>query len=153
MRKMITVEGRILINSNKEHVWNFTQDIGNRKLWDNSVIDCQLIQRKPKKVIWVKMKGGIQSFLNYKLCDKPNKTSLKMYNTQSFLVKGGGGSWQYKEKEGKTEWVQTNTIEFKSKLAFLLLGWVIKRIFKKNTDIAMTKAKQLIENGTMHFNT
>ena len=144
MRRMITIQEKILIQSNKEHVWGFTQDFEKRKLWDKSILDYQIVQESPK-VIWVKMKGGIKCLLEYKLCDKPNKTSLKMSHTRSLLVKGGGGSWQYTEKKGNIEWVQVNTIELRNRWIFHLFGWLIGKKIQKDTEVAMKRAKLLIE--------
>jgi len=150
MRKMITIRESILIKACKEEVWDFTQDFGSRKLWDDSIIDFKIVQKKPVKTIWVKMKGGVNTILDYKLCDKANKTSLKMRQTQSILIKGGGGSWKYTEIDGWTKWEQSNTLELKYGYTFLLFGWLIKRKLRANTMSAMKKAKSLIEKKTEH---
>ena len=144
---MITVQKSISITSSKEKVWSFTQDFSNRTLWDHTLIEYKIIQRKPKKSIWIRMKGGIQTTLNYKLCDKANKTSLKMDNTQSLIVKGGGGSWKYTESEGITTWIQTNTIELRHRVVYLIFGPMIKILMEYHTGRAMRRAKSLMEKA------
>ena len=147
MRKAITIQESISINSNKEEVWNFTQNFENRKLWDKSILEYEVLEKKPTRVIWIKNKGGIRTKLKYKLYDKPHKTSLKMCETQSLLLRGGGGSWKYIEKDGMTEWIQTNTVIIKNDIVFFLLGWLIKKELKKSTKNSMKRAKILIEKN------
>ena len=145
MRKIITITESIIINSNKLKVWNFTQDFNKRNLWDKTILEYKIISKKPRKLVWLKMKGGIVTTLKYKLCDKPNKTSLKMHDTKSLLIKGGGGSWKYSEKDGKTIWVQTNSLEIKFEILYFLFGWLIKKELARNTKKAMQNARILIE--------
>lgn len=149
MRKIVSIRESILIDSSKESVWEFTQNTANRKFWDQTVLDCKVLETKPMKLIWLKMKGGVQTFLRYKWCDKPHKTSLKMCETKSLLFSGGGGSWTYTTMAGKTKWTQTNAVEFKSSILFFLLGWLIKKVLSRNTKVAMNRAKYLIENGLL----
>ncbi len=146
MRKLITVQSSILIHSPREVVWAFTQDFSKRQLWDQSILDFKVLAKRPEKSIWLRMKGGIQTRLIYKLCDRPNKTSLKMSETKSLLIKGGGGSWKYSEEKGMTTWVQTNSIEFKNATIFLLFGRIMKYLLLKDTQKSMGRAKLLIES-------
>ncbi|MBO6515592.1 MAG: SRPBCC family protein [Bacteroidia bacterium] len=147
MRKMVTVHESIRIRSSKERVWNFTQNFDNRKVWDKSILAHNVIQKRPSKTIWVKMKGGIQSTLKYKLCDRLNRTSLQMVDTKSLWIKGGGGSWKYAQNGDWTTWEQTNTLELRTPLLYVLLGWFTKQMLKRNTRIGMKRAKTLIETG------
>lgn len=145
MNFSITTKGTILIKADRETVWNFTQDPKLRSVWDRSVTKCEMQQKRPHKIIHLRMLGGILTNLTYKLCRKPIKTSLKLTETKSWLFKGGGGSWMYNELNGQTEWTQINTLIFKNRFAHWLLSKPTHFIFKKMTEKSMQNAKKLIE--------
>nr|WP_321235300.1 hypothetical protein [uncultured Psychroserpens sp.] len=147
MNKSITIKDAILINAEKSVVWNFTQDFSKRQTWDKSIIDLNILQLKPFKIIELKSVGGIITKLSYKLCRKPDKTTLKMVDTQSLLIKGGGGSWSYFSVNSKTQWTQVNTLIFKNKLLYILFGWFVKAKLKRITKASMLKAKMIIESN------
>ncbi|MDT7832324.1 SRPBCC family protein [Flavobacteriaceae bacterium S356] len=147
MNFSITIKDTIRINADRETVWNFTQDPSLRSVWDRTVTKCELQQKRPQKVLRLKMLGGILTDLTYKLCRKPIKTSLKLTETRSWLFKGGGGSWKYHEFDGHTEWVQTNTLVFRHRLMYWLFSKPIYLILEKMTARSMRDAKKLIENN------
>jgi hypothetical protein len=108
-----------------------------------------MIQKRPYKLVQLKMKGGLKTNLKYKLCSKPIKTSLKMTNTKSFLFSGGGGSWTYKVVDESVEWTQVNTLVVKNSILHWCFRTLIKNIMQKQTRSAMFNAKKLIETNEM----
>jgi polyketide cyclase/dehydrase/lipid transport protein len=127
-------------------VWDFTQDFSKRTLWDNSMIECRLISDFPERKAFIKAKGGMTATLEYKLFDRPFKTSLRMTNINSPLVADGGGSWTYeKQNDGKTLWTQTNSISLKNSFIGKVLKRFVEKGLKRNTIESMEKAKHILE--------
>lgn len=145
MKNTITISQSIYIEATPEVVWNYTQDFNNRMHWDTTIITIEILKNSSPKEVKIKSKGGLQTTLVYKQEHKPNKTSLAMKNTKSIFIKGGGGSWKYQEKDSGTLWQQTNSIILKNSSVHFFLGKYIKKIFEKETQKAMHKAKQIIE--------
>ena len=147
MKNAITVSQSLTIEAPQETVWSFTQNFDHRPVWDKSILASKMLQKKPFKLVRLKMKGGLQTDLKYKLCRRPLKTSLIMTNTKSVLFSGGGGSWVYKDVGDAVEWIQTNTLIVKYKLVYWCFGKLIKQLMQKQTKIAMHKAKLLVEQN------
>ncbi|EDP70732.1 hypothetical protein FBALC1_08233 [Flavobacteriales bacterium ALC-1] len=145
--RTITVKNAIHIKSTKENVWNFTQNFDNRKTWDKSILECQVLQKKPFKLIWIKTIGGIKAKLKYKICDKANKTTLKLIDVKSFIIKSGGGSWKYETENNQTKWTQVNSLVFKNRFWFLVLGSILRKKLEVNTKKSMKIAKTIIEKN------
>lgn len=142
----ITINQSITIQANCELVWDYTQDFNKRKLWDKSVIDLKILQLKPFKLIRIKTVGGIITTLKYKLCRKYEITTLKMENTKSLIIKGGGGSWRYEKDNLGTKWTQINSLTFKNIFLYKLFGKFLRQELLKNTIDSMHKVKEQIEN-------
>ncbi|MEP7168481.1 MAG: SRPBCC family protein [Bacteroidota bacterium] len=104
----ITVQHSIVVNKSCEEVFDFTQDFSKRMLWDKSIVDCKLISETSVRTAFIKAKGGMTANLEYKLFERPHKTSLRMTNINSSLVIDGGGSWTYEDQNGKNNFVDTN---------------------------------------------
>lgn len=83
--------------------------------------------------------------LHYKLDERPYKTSLAMFNTQSPFISCGGGYWHYETKDNGTLWTQANSLILKHSLLTALLSPLIKWMLKTNTQKAMLRAKLMIE--------
>lgn len=142
----ITVTQSILINKPVHEVFDFTQDFSKRKLWDKSIIDCRLISENPIHTAFIKVKGGMTANLEYKLFERPHKTSLRMTNISSSLVADGGGSWTYeKQTDETTLWTQTNTLSIKINFITKVLKFFVERSLKRNTFESMKNAKALLE--------
>ena len=147
----ITVKNSIYIKSSKENVWDFTQNFDNRKSWDKSIMECQVLQKKPFKLISIKTIGGIKAKLKYKFCNRANMTTLKLVDVQSIIVKGGGGSWKYEIEDTNTKWTQVNSLIFKNKFWYLILGKILKNRLEFYTQKSMRTAKTLIENNRIKY--
>ena len=139
------IKQSIFINKSKEEVWNFTQDYNNRPNWDNSVIEATVIQSLPNRIVKLKMKGNTIMTFEYKLDDKPNKTSLVARKIKSPLIEKAGGSWSYEDLKGGTLWKQTNSIEIKDKFFLRLVKPFLKTFIQLQTRQAMTRAKKMLE--------
>lgn len=126
-------------------VWDFTQDYDLRADWDKSVKEAKVIKGRPGKIVLIKSFGNQHVLFKYKQEKRPEKTSLAILETNSFWLKGGGGSWIYLPKDGGTNWTQTNTIILrKGMLGAFALSFIFQ-LFKWNTERAMKRAKKIIE--------
>lgn len=143
----ITVKEVILIASSQQATWDFTQNFENRKSWDKSILEFKLLQKRPFKLIWFRAVGGITAKLKYKLCDKPNKTTLKLLDIKSPIIKGGGGSWKYETVNDRTQWTQVNSLTLKNRFWFLVFGGLIKNRLRNSTLKSMRTAKAIIEKN------
>jgi hypothetical protein len=143
----ITVKHTIFIKKEIDQVWDFTQDYEKRSLWDPSIVEAKIIQTEPHRLVWIKGKWGLETQLKYKAERKPNKTSLAMVNTTSYFLEGGGGSWTYVKLDSGTEWTQTNSLILKKGILASLLKPIIRSLLIRDTQLAMRKAKALIENA------
>lgn len=142
----ITVQHSIIINRTCEEVFDFTQDFSKRILWDKSIIEYKIVSDLPQRRIFIKSKGGITTVLEYKLFNRPGKTSLRMTEINSSIVTDGGGSWMYeKQSNGSTLWTQTNTLSLKNSLIGKFLKNFVENSLRKNTIKAMQKAKEILE--------
>ena len=141
----VTVQESVVIAAPPERVWDYTQDWTRRPEWDSSVIAAEVIAQDPRevRVQW----RGFANTIRYKLYDRPRRTSLAMTDGSSWLVLGGGGSWEYAPRDGGTEFRQTNTIAIRGGLVGLLLGWLVRWQLAKGTRAALAKAKSIIERG------
>lgn len=135
-----------MINASVEKVWDFTQDWKRRTEWDDSVDGVMEIREEAQKFVRAKFKGGMTFDVLYKASERPKYTSLTMIGTHSALITGGGGSWVYKSHQGKTEWVQNNTIILQDGLFGKLIAPIVRIFLKWSTLKSMAKAKALLES-------
>jgi hypothetical protein len=142
----ITVQHSIIINKSCEEVFDYTQDFTKRRLWDKSIVDCKLISETPFRNVFIKVKGGMTANLEYKLYERPHKTSLRMINISSPLVIDGGGSWTYEYQNGGiTLWTQINTLSLKTSFIGKMLKSFVEKGLKRNTINSMETAKHILE--------
>ena len=135
----------ILINKNREAVWDFTQDYSRRHLWDKSVWKAEETMEGNNRVARLAMKGKTTMTFVYKLDDRPNKTTLVAREIKSPLVTAAGGSWSYTENSGGTLWEQTNSITIRNTFFTRLLFSFIKKMFNARMKQSMNLAKKIIE--------
>ena len=145
MRNKITIRNSIFVNRPPDEVWDFTQDYKLRTSWDKTVKEAKIIQEEPSRKVWIKTTGDEEVLFKYKLERRPEKTSLVMMESNSYWFKGGGGSWVYYEKNGGTNWVQTNTVVLRKGLLGRLAKPLVAILLKWNTGQAMKRAKKIIE--------
>ena len=146
MINKVTIKESIFISKSRELVWDYTQNYNNRSKWDFSVTDFEMIQETPNRIVKIKSPGKMESIFEYKLEERPTRTSLSMKNSNKSFLIGGGGSWHYEDKDGGTIWTQTNTMVLKDNLLFRILNPVFAFGLKYNTQKALKKAKKIIED-------
>ena len=141
----INIKHSIFIKRSPEQVWDYTQNYDNRKKWDKTVVKAEVLQTKPKRMVKLKMKGSTTMTLEYKLEQRPNKTSLQAKDIQSSLIQAAGGSWTYEKQDEGTLWTQTNNIVLKNRLWNSLMFPLYKNIYLSQLITAMKLAKIMIE--------
>jgi hypothetical protein len=145
-KDIITLHHSIYVNKPKAEVWDFTQDYSKRMEWDKSVLEANVIQTLPQRIVRLKTRGNTVMTFVYKLDDRPNKTSLAIKEIESKWIEGGGGSWSYEEDNGGTLWSQTNTLIFKSSLMVRLILPIIRLVFQRQMKTSMQRAKLILES-------
>jgi len=141
----IPIRHSILINKPREVVWDYTQNYGNRTIWDSSVLETTVLQTTPNRIVKLKMKGNTTMTYIYKLDDRPNKTTLVAKEITSPIIESMGGAWIYEEHQGKTLWTQAGSVVFKKNFLLKLFLPIYKLVFAMLTKKAMQKAKQEME--------
>jgi hypothetical protein len=137
----VTVQDSIRIAAPPEVVWDYTQDWTRRREWDDSVLEAKVVSEEPR-VVEARWRG-FSAVVRYKLYDRPRRTSLATEGS-SWLVSGGGGSWEYVPVESGTEFRQTNTIQLRG-LGGLFFGWLVRRQLASATRASLEKARAIIE--------
>ncbi|MFT5479072.1 MAG: hypothetical protein ACI9NN_000019 [Bacteroidia bacterium] len=145
MKNSITISASIFINRKPGMVWDFTQDYHQRTKWDKAVRSIKIIEETPNRIVELKLKGKQKLRFQYKLDDRPTKTRLAIIASDSWLLAGGGGSWNYEPKNGGTEWSQTNALILKSGIMVGLLKPVIRIFFQRQMRSSMRMAKAWLE--------
>ncbi len=138
----------IIIDSNVEKVFDFTQDYSNRLKWDTFLKKADLMEGATSADKGVKAycvaKNGIGMVTEYITFNRPKVTAIKMtkgpYMFKSFL-----GSWTFKEiTKCKTEVIFLYS--FSLRFPFNLLTSFIKRNLQTNVKQRLIDLKKNIEN-------
>ncbi|HUP57435.1 MAG TPA: SRPBCC family protein [Bdellovibrionota bacterium] len=144
----VTATRSISVQAPPEAVWDYTQDWNRRAEWDSSVSELISLTEKPRQVR-ARFKGGLVFDLEYKLDDRPRKTSLAMVNGNSRWIIGGGGSWRYDAIPGGTDWTQTNTLVLRDHWLMRLLVPFLRVGLGLSTAQAMRAAKLAVERSSL----
>ena len=139
----VTASAELFIARPPEIVWDFTQDYSRRSSWDRSILDATVLESSPLPRIRIRGAGGLSGVLQYKLFDRPRRTSVVLVDVKSRWVTGGGGSWSYESASGGTLWTQTNSLELKHAWLGALARWTLRR----ETQRAMKAAKRMLEGS------
>src|SRR5882672_2740781 len=142
---LVTVTENLQIARPPEVVWDFTQDYSRRAQWDQGILTAEVLAPSPALRVRVRAAGGVRGVFEYKLFDRPRRTSVVLTEVQSALLAGGGGSWSYEARDGGTWWTQTNSLRFKNGILFALLGGLVRWQLRSGTRKAMQTAKQMLE--------
>jgi hypothetical protein len=142
----LTISHSIFIARPRQDVWDFTQDYSKRQSWDSAVLNARVINTESPRKIKLSMRGGTTMTFVYKLDDRPRKTSLATEDVHSSIIHSGGGSWNYEEVHGGTRWTQTNTLLLRDRFFTPFLAPWFRRIFQRQTVMAMKKAKRVLES-------
>jgi hypothetical protein len=142
----VTVQQTLHISRPIENVWDYTQDWTRRNEWDKSVVEILSIVTVPQTNVRARFRGGMIFDIEYKLNDRPNKTTLAMSSASSKWIIGGGGSWQYTTIENGTKWTQTNSLVLKDHFLTRIFCPLFKYSLRWSTIQAMKRAKKKIES-------
>ena len=141
----ITIKHAIIISKPRELVWDYTQDYSNRPAWDFTIINAEVLQTSPNRIVRLNAKGNTCMTFHYKHDERPCKTSLIAKEIVSPLIESAGGSWTYDKIGRGTLWKQTNTIVFKKHLLSRLMLPFYKWALERQIRHAMKKAKHRME--------
>lgn len=137
----------IVINTNQEKVFDYTQDYANRLTWDTFLIKADLMEGVEQADIGVKAycvsKNGLGMITEYVTYNRPKVTAIKMtkgpYMFKSFL-----GSWNFKElSKDSTEVVFLYS--FALRFPFSLFSFFIKHNLISNVKKRLVDLKSNIE--------
>lgn len=142
----VKIRQRIVIDRNKEDVWDYTQNFSNRPEWDRSVKAVDIVQKNPTQVKLV-FKNDSNITLEYQMENRPNKATLTIRKSESRIIQTGSGTSSFEERSGTTLWTETVTYVMKRKpLMGLLLPWY-NLLFSIKLRSAMHRAKSILERG------
>jgi hypothetical protein len=141
----VTVSHSLLIDRAAEEVWDYTQNWNKRSEWDFSVKSAEYVSEGPQAKVVVRGKGGLSFKVTYKMSDRPRLTTLVMSDSNSWCLKGGGGSWKYESRNGSTLWTQNNTLVLKDGVIGKILRPVFSMILNQTTRNIMKRAKRKLE--------
>ena len=144
---LVATTESIVVARPPEAVFDFTQDYARRTSWDRGVLSAEVLQRAPLPRVRVELAGGVRGVFEYKLFERPLRTSVALTEVRSPLFSGGGGSWSYQEHAGGTLWTVTNALRFKSRLAGWMLGPWTRFALRRGTRAALRAAKLELERG------
>jgi hypothetical protein len=145
-RQTVTVSHTVHVNRSPEDVFDYTQDYSTRTDWDPTVKSAKVLSEDPRRV-QVVMDGIGPLVIEYKLFRRGERTSAAFNDVGSRLISGGGGSWDYKARDGGTDWTETSTLEFRNGVVGRMFAPVLRRNMKSLTRKAMDKAKSIMESG------
>lgn len=137
----VTVSEALHVAAPPELVWDFTQDYGQRSSWDRSILEAEVLESSPLPRVRIRGAGGLAGVFQYKLFDRPRRTSLVLTDVESWAISGGGGSWSYEPALGGTLWTQTNSLAVKHGWLGPFVRWTLRRETRK----AMRAAKRMVE--------
>jgi hypothetical protein len=140
----VTVEESIVIAAPPETVWDFTQDWTRRTEWDPAILAAEMLPGEDRTVRARTLSGSF--LVRYKLFDRPRRTSLAMTESTSFIVTGGGGSWDYRPEQTGTRFTQQNTLVLRNPFLAWLLGGPLRWQLRRLTRRALANAKAVLEN-------
>ncbi len=145
MSNLITINESVFISREPGVVWDFTQDFSKRSRWDKSIAHAKVVCESPARIVDIRVRRILDATLQYKLEERPVRTSQSLTGTRSPLFRGGGGSWHYEPHENGTVWTQTNSLVLKSGFMIRLFRPALEAMLRRSTRQSMKNAKKLIE--------
>ena len=73
MRVNVTVKESIWIAAPIETVWDYTQDYAHRRDWDDSILEAEVVQEEPARLVRIRAKGDLRFTAKYTLFRRPHK--------------------------------------------------------------------------------
>lgn len=147
---IVTVTETVFVARPPDVVWDFTQDYARRREWDPSILEAEVIEAEVIETgatprVRIRAAGGLSGVFQYKLFDRPRRTSLVLTDVESALIRGGGGSWSYEAADGGTQWTQTNSLKLRGGFLAWPLAPIVRGNMRKATRRAMLSAKRMLE--------
>lgn len=143
----VSVTESLFVKASPERVFDFTQDYARRGTWDHNVLAAEVLPGDGPPRVRVRLRGGVRCVFQYKLLERPRRTSLAMVEVRSPVLAGGGGAWTYEARDGGTLWTQTNTLAFRGRFWRVLFGAITRWQLARGTRRAMDLAKRQLEHG------
>jgi len=141
----------IIINSNPEFIFDYTQDYGKRLQWDTFLIKADLVGGATAAAKGVKAycvaHNNIGMETEYVSFNRPKSTAVKM-TAGPYLFKQFLGSWNFKELAvNQTE--VTFLYSFQLNFPFNLVGFFVKQILQKNVMQRLVDLKGCVEKKNL----
>ncbi|MCC7013865.1 MAG: SRPBCC family protein [Planctomycetes bacterium] len=144
---LVAITESIVVARPPEAGFDFTQDYARRTSRDRGVLSAEVLERAPLPRVRVELAGGVRGVFEYKLFERPLRTSVALTEVRSPLFSGGGGSWSYEAHDGGTLWTVTNSVRFRSRIVGWLLGPWTRFVLRRGTRAALRAAKLELERG------
>lgn len=96
---------KIIVNSSRESIFDYTQDYANRLKWDTFLKKAELIDGATAAGVGVKAncvaKNGLGMITEYVSFNRPEGTAVKM-TKGPFMFKSFAGSWKFNQLDTNT---------------------------------------------------
>ncbi len=139
----------IIINSNPEFIFDYTQDYGKRLQWDTFLIKADLVGGATTAGKGVKAycvaHNNIGMETEYVSFNRPKSTAVKM-TKGPYLFKQFLGSWNFKEVANNQTEV-TFLYSFQLNFPFNLVGSFVKLNLQKNVMQRLVDLKGCVEKS------
>ncbi|RZM30315.1 MAG: SRPBCC family protein [Pedobacter sp.] len=139
---------KIVIRSDQETVFDYTQDYSRRLVWDTFLRRAELIDgaKAPAAgvVAYCVSKHGMGMYTEYVTFNRPNVTAIRMTKGPK-MFRDFLGSWNFRPAgEGLTE--VTFLYSFDIRFPFSLFSGLIRAILKNNVRQRLKDLKVAVEN-------
>jgi hypothetical protein len=143
--RRITVSESIQVERAPADVFDFTQDYARRGKWDRLVVRTQSLDGGVRR-FRIKVRGTGSYTVEYRLFRRGVRTSARFTDVDSSWLAGGGGSWRYTPSGAGTRWIQTNTLELRSRWWLGPARSLVRLALRRSMRRAMSNAKRLMES-------
>jgi ribosome-associated toxin RatA of RatAB toxin-antitoxin module len=143
---MPTLEKEILINRDKEFLFDLSQDYEKRLLWDNYLAKAILLDSNTPETggkVYCESQKGVGMTVRYITFKRPLQTAMEMIDGP-FILKNFSGSWRFIE----TGTNQTKVIfryNFKTKWVPILFDKIVGLLLKADLNKRLTLLKKFAE--------
>ena len=139
---------RIIINSSREFIFDFTQDYTNRLKWDTFLKKAELMDGAIKAGVGVKAdcvaKNGLGMITEYVSFNRPEGTAVKM-TKGPIIFKSFAGSWKFNQLDPEHTEVLF-IYSFELRLPFVMFQGKVKRNLQSEVKQRLLDLKSNIES-------
>jgi ribosome-associated toxin RatA of RatAB toxin-antitoxin module len=145
---MPTIEKEIIINRDKEFLFDLSQDYEKRLVWDKYLAKAVLLDSNEPVVggkVYCEIQKGIGMTIQYITFKRPVQTAMEMIEGP-FVLKNFSGSWRFIEVDKN----QTKVIfryNFKTKCIPFILDKIVGTLLKTDLNKRLTMMKNFAENN------